>query len=293
MSLKKISAIASVFVSVLATVAVTRPALATIQATISAAGPGQENADLSALVNPTVETFNEIQPGYYNTTCSQASATTYNGTQTCTQGSLVTSIGTFNTAFIQSGTPGTYGAQYGGGTTPTATPGSTVTTGSYDSYFDVDHNTSGFSNDLSSTLTLNSPAAYFGLWWSAGDPYNTLTFYSQGQVVGSFSTATVEAYLNSITNNVSQSYYGNPNNGDDGGEPFAFLNFYAPAGQSFDKIVLGDNGGTGFESDNFTVAGSYTRIVGYNLQVPESSNVVGMLVVAGLCLLPFSKRVTR
>ena len=210
--------------SVLAPVAVTHPALATIEATISAGLVlSQENTDLSALVNPTVETFNEIQPGYYNTTCSQTSAGTYNGTQTCTPGGLVTSIGTFNRAFIQSGTPGTYGAQYGGGTTPTATPGSTVSTGLYDSYFDVDHNTSGFSDDLSSTLTLNNPATYFGLWWSAGDPYNQLTFYSQGKEVGSFSTATVEAYLNKITNNASQPYYGNPNNGNDGGEPFAFF----------------------------------------------------------------------
>jgi len=297
MSLKKISAIASVFVSVLATVAVTRPALATIETTISAAGSGQENADLSALVNPTVETFDEIKSGYYESTCP----TTPQGNVSCTSlvtpanpnGGLVTSIGTFSNAFIQSAAPGTYGANWGGGTEPTQIPGSTVTTGSYDNYFDVDHQTSGYSNDLSSTLTLNSPAAYLGLWWSAGDPYNQLTFYSQGQVVGSFSTATVQSYLNKITNSASQAYYGNPNNGDDKGEPFAFLNFYAPKGQSFDTIVLSDNGGTGFESDNFTVAGSYTRVVGSQLQVPESSNVFGMLIIAGLCLLPFSKRAIR
>ena len=99
------------------------------------------------------------------------------------------------------------------------------------------------------TLTLNKPSSYFGLWWSAGDPYNTLSFYSGNTLIASFDTKT-------ILDNLPNSYFGNPTtkfNGQDRGEPFAFLNVYAKQGVTWDRVVMNNDGSSGFESDNWTV----------------------------------------
>lgn len=105
------------------------------------------------------------------------------------------------------------------------------------------------------TLTLNSPASYFGLWWSAGDAANTLTFYSGGNQIAQFTVA-------NLTSALPGTYLGNPtpgpNYGSDSSEPFAFINFYGYGGTAFDKIVLSENNSSGFEYDNETVrAGAY------------------------------------
>lgn len=98
-------------------------------------------------------------------------------------------------------------------------------------------------------LTLNKPSSYFGLWWSAGDPYNTLSFYSGNTLIASFNTKTLLDALPS-------SYFGNPTKafkGQDGGEPFAFLNVFAKPGVTWNKVVFDNPGSSGFESDNWTV----------------------------------------
>jgi hypothetical protein len=96
------------------------------------------------------------------------------------------------------------------------------------------------------TLTLNTPASYFGLWWSAGDGSNQLKFYLSGNLVASFGS--------SILNSLSQEYNGNPNPGQfyqqNSAEKYAFINFFGANGFTFDKIQsIGD----GFENDNWTV----------------------------------------
>jgi hypothetical protein len=48
-------------------------------------------------------------------------------------------------------------------------------------------------------------------------------------------------------------FCGNPNNGKDTGEQFAFLNFFYEGGY-FDKVVFTETSSAGFESDNHTVA---------------------------------------
>jgi hypothetical protein len=99
------------------------------------------------------------------------------------------------------------------------------------------------------TITLSKSSSYFGLWWSAGDPYNTLSFYSGNNLVATFNTG-------SILDTLSQSYFGNPTatfKGQDSGEPFAFLNVYGGPGVTWDKVIFDNPGSTGFESDNWTV----------------------------------------
>ena len=117
--------------------------------------------------------------------------------------------------------------------------------------------------DTSTTLTLATPQRYFGLWWSAGDPNNVLQFYSGSTLLETFTTNSVVNFINKQSN--KSAYYGNPNNGKDTREPFAFLNFFAnPSDPSvtFDRVVLTNSGSSGFEQDNHTIASSYIDIVG-------------------------------
>jgi outer membrane autotransporter protein len=124
------------------------------------------------------------------------------------------------------------------------------------------------------TITFTTPQRYFGLWWSAGDPRNVLKFYSGNTLVQTFTTADVVNFINNLPAGQRSQYFGNPNNnfkGGDSGEPFAFINFFAdPSNQgvTFNKIELSQAPGGGFESDNHTIAASYTSITGMQID-PE------------------------
>jgi hypothetical protein len=95
------------------------------------------------------------------------------------------------------------------------------------------------------TLTLNTEASYFGLWWSAGNGGNVLEFYLSDTLVAQFTS--------DILNSLSDSYNGNPSgpySGSNTNEKYAFLNFYGSNGFTFDKI---QSKGGGFENDNWTI----------------------------------------
>lgn len=112
------------------------------------------------------------------------------------------------------------------------------------------------------TLTFNSPQAYFGFSWNAGDQWNGLTFYNGSARIGHFSTSTLTDLLGrptvrAIDNTVynSSEYYGKPGNtSQNPGEPYAFVNFIATGG-TFTRIIFDNSGltATGFESDNHTI----------------------------------------
>lgn len=99
---------------------------------------------------------------------------------------------------------------------------------------------------IEATLTLNTPASYFGLWWSAGNGGNQLDFYQSGNLVASFTS--------DILNSLSAEYNGNPNPGqyykENSGEKYAFVNFFGSNGFTFDQII---SSGGGFENDNWTI----------------------------------------
>lgn len=96
------------------------------------------------------------------------------------------------------------------------------------------------------TLTLNTDSSYFGMWWSAGDSKNVLDFYNGDTLVSEFTTANLLSVL-------PLDYLGNPRNRSlDSGEPFAFINFLGDQNTAWDRIVLRNNGSSGFESDNYT-----------------------------------------
>ena len=233
------SAIASGVVLSLATF--TRPVMAT-SFTVSIENAGVQNAQLSNLVNAHVQTFDAQTTGN-----SAAGFQSNDGT---------TNVGSYKTTLIQNAD------QYGGA-------------GGTGKYFDVNANISG---QTVSTLNLATAQSYFGLWWSAGDANNVLTFLSQNKVVQTITTADVVSYIGKLANKAS--YYGNPNSTNQNtGEPYAFINFYDVAG-TFDQVQFSNIGGTGFESDNHTIATSYKSITGDVVKrVPESSSVLGVFVI--------------
>jgi len=115
--------------------------------------------------------------------------------------------------------------------------------------FPVESNGGGSEGkNVASTITFNTPINYVGMWWSAGDPHNYLSFYNGSTLLGSFDTAW-------LASEVSSAYYGNPNPSNlnqDSGEPFAFINFFDTGGLGITSMVLSNPGSSGFESDNWT-----------------------------------------
>jgi len=125
-------------------------------------------------------------------------------------------------------------------------------------------------NNATTTLTLVTPSAYFGMWWSAGDAANTLKFYNNNVLVAQFDTAWLDS-------KVTSSYYGNPvpgaNAGKDSSEPFAFINFYGVNDATFNQIVFGNTGNSGFESDNWTL-----RTAAYGTELGDGDTLPGVPV---------------
>jgi hypothetical protein len=144
------------------------------------------------------------------------------------------------------------------------------------------------------SLTLNSDIKggvnYFGYWLSALDKGNFVTFYgANGQTLFTFNPQDV---INAVNLSAKPSlYYGNPNSnfkGQDGGEPFIFVNFFDTTG-SFSKISFSEqNFGGGYESDNHTVGhyetmgqGTVITLTNSVSGVPEPSTWAMMLLGFG------------
>jgi hypothetical protein len=135
----------------------------------------------------------------------------------------------------------------------------------------VQSTSAGLGGVSATTLSLTTPASYFGIWWSAGDAQNVWTFYSNGNQIAQFSVA-------NLTSALPNTYFGNPtpgpNSGNDSNEPFAFINFFGYGGTTFDKIVVSNNSSSGFEYDNDTI-----RIGAYGTDPGDLSTLPGVPVV--------------
>lgn len=140
------------------------------------------------------------------------------------------------------------------------------------------------SGTTEATLTFNSPQDYLGMWWSAGDGKNVLKFYSGSTLLATFTTATLisSGYLTSA-------YYGNPNSaflGQDGTEPFDYLDFTGIGGQTFTSVEFDNTLTTGFEMDNLSVSSSVTTPPGNNF-VPDASNTAWLFLIALTSLMGY------
>lgn len=95
-------------------------------------------------------------------------------------------------------------------------------------------------------LTLNTPSSYFGIFWSAGDAANRMSFYNGKEIVAEFTTA-------NLMNLLPKEYYGNPlDRRLNPREPYGFINFYGDSSTSWDSVVFSNTTSSGFESDNYT-----------------------------------------
>lgn len=138
--------------------------------------------------------------------------------------------------------------------------------------------------DLQSTEPTG--VSYFGFWLSALDADNNVSFYQGGRKLFTFTAADARDFIDTLPNR--NAYFGNPNApylGNNGGEPYAFLNFYARGQTRFDRIVFEQGNSGGYESDNHTV-GRWSRISGKVLPisgaVPEPSTWALMIIGFGL-----------
>ncbi len=185
------------------------------------------------------------------------------------------SNGTLTTTFNGGGVTGTYtgsfalenSGEYGGANGT----GAFITTGA------------GWGLGNTYTLTLSQNENYFGMWISALDAGNDLTFYNGGTLVDTFTPDDLIAAVGSCP---GSAYCGNPNSGQDAAEQFAFVNFYDSTG-SFNKIVFTQTTSAGYETDNHTVATLAGAPGGSTLGVtPEPSSLMmlstGALTGAGI-----------
>ncbi len=105
------------------------------------------------------------------------------------------------------------------------------------------------------TLTLNEGINFFGLWFSALDATNTLSFYQTGNSapVYTFGASQFQGLVGSCPE--STGYCGNPNAkflDQNISQQYAFLDFFSTGG-SFNSVVISEGNSGGFEADNETV----------------------------------------
>ncbi len=210
---------------------------------------GQQTAS-SSITNQQVQTFDSINTGSYSKP-------------------LVTTVGTGANQFTA-----TYSSN-------TEDPFFILGADSYGGAGGTGHYiVAGINGTTSLSLKLSVAQSYFGLWWSAGDIKNALAFYSGNTLMQSFSTNS------DFFKNLTDAYYGNPNHSHgsvDGGEPFAFINFFGTRGTTFDKIVFSNDHSTGFESDNHTFSVDPQTITGTTLlsvSTPEPTTLASATVAA-------------
>lgn len=215
------------------------------------------------------------------------------GAQTTTTGFDASGVETFDT--ISTGTGNNFLSTFGG----------SVFRGNYsnvevrnadqfggaggDTRYAVTFTSSGYSVDLSSTQP--GGVTYFGYWLSALDRGNNVSFYSGGNLLFTFNAAAAASFIGGLPS--APSYRCNPNNefaNRNCGEPYAFLNFYARGGTTFDRIVFDETPQVGgYESDNHTV-GRWNRIAGTVIPVPGTTTAVPepaswLMLVAGFGLV--------
>jgi hypothetical protein len=182
--------------------------------------------------------------------------------------------GTFSTNFNGSNINGTYSGNFN--IVPADAYGGAGGTGDY---LQV---TSG----NSMTLTLSQSVNYFGLWFSALDSGNELSFYNGNNLLLSYTPTDFATAVGTCTGG-GNPYCGNPNNGEDPNEQFAYLNFLDTDG-TFNKIVIAEVPGVSadFEADNNAIVQSGTSTGTVLGATPEPSGLLllgtGLGALAGI-----------
>jgi hypothetical protein len=123
------------------------------------------------------------------------------------------------------------------------------------------------------TITLEKTLNYFGIDWGAISPGNVFSFYKDNTLIKSFTTEDVNPVAP-----IKASQHGGEGNG--------YLHFYSDGLlDNFNKIVITQTGGGGFESDNHSFKVGTGRFTGFDPKTtPEPGVTLGMLAVGGMFL---------
>jgi hypothetical protein len=122
------------------------------------------------------------------------------------------------------------------------------------------------------TITFAKKQSYFGFDWNAADAPNQLSSYNGNNLVASFTAS-------QLTSLLPPGYAGNPVNGADKGEDFAFLNFFGSANNSWNRIVISDPTASGFESQNWATAVANPALYG---GLPGSTALLDVVTQGGV-----------
>jgi hypothetical protein len=109
------------------------------------------------------------------------------------------------------------------------------------------------------TIDFANPLDYFGLYWGTPNPHNTISFFNGDTLLGSFRGDALYSVV--------------PSTGA------AYANFFADAGQSFNKVVLSESS-IAFESDNH----AYKVAASESVPEPVTSLTAFASVVAGVLM---------
>jgi len=122
-------------------------------------------------------------------------------------------------------------------------------------------------------VQLNFSATYYGFLWGSPDSYNSVEFYSGGNLLKRFGGSDVFAQANGFQGAFRQGQY---------------VNFWAGEGEQFDQVRF-LSGGNAFETDNHAVfAPINVQIDNFTAAVPEPETYA--LMLAGLCAIGFMSR---
>ncbi|WZO95749.1 PEP-CTERM sorting domain-containing protein [Isosphaeraceae bacterium EP7] len=187
------------------------------------------------------------------------------GVQSSTQGPVITE--TFDRQDLP---PGQYSSIVSaiGTYTPTSGGASIVLPDTYGGANQTNYMTIGIASGRAQEVTLNLAKAesYFGFYFAAIDATNSVKVYDGVTLLTTIDRTSLASLLTS-------GYYGSPNlPGVNTGEPYAYVNVFGTAGQTFDRIVFSNFNSSGLESDNHSVA------------VPEPASLV-MTAMGGLALV--------
>lgn len=128
---------------------------------------------------------------------------------------------------------------------------------------------------------------YFGFALEALDNGNSLTFYRNLHSIGQFSSSDFAALLGPCG---TGPYCGNPNTGENRGEPYGFIGFTDQSG-FIDQVQFNqaNNGGL-FESDNHTVAYVTPGRQAGRIVIPEPAGIALLAAaLVGLGLYRFAR----
>lgn len=134
-------------------------------------------------------------------------------------------------------------------------------------------------------INLKENLNYFGINWGAAHSGNTYSFYKGNSLLKAFSTADIDAAGGFQHYNTA---HGGGGAGAKGGaQGNGFAHFYAEnESEVFDRIVISQVGGGGFETDNHSFHVGSDRFTGFDPQsVPEPGMLLGLASIVGGTLL--------